>query len=76
METLVDEQADLESHPTLNVKPMQLPMHEIGDGWPVWQMEYEPSRRRARQIEACQSSASGTRSGEFSITEAVSVGFQ
>ena len=30
-ETLVDEQADLESHPTLNVEPMQLPMHENGD---------------------------------------------
>ena len=30
--SLVDEQTDLESHPTLNVKPMQLPMHEIGDG--------------------------------------------
>ena len=32
METLVDEQADLESHPTLNVEPMQLPMHDISDG--------------------------------------------
>ena len=32
MEALVDEPADLESHPTLNIKPVQLPMHEIGDG--------------------------------------------
>ena len=32
VEELVDEQADFESHPTLNVKPMQLSLHEIGDG--------------------------------------------
>ena len=30
--TCLDEQADLESHPTLNVEPMQLPMHDFGDG--------------------------------------------
>ena len=31
METRVDEQPDLESHSTLNVEPMQLPMHDIGE---------------------------------------------
>ena len=28
----VDKQANRESHPTLNVKPMQLPVQDIGDG--------------------------------------------
>ena len=34
MEALEDKKADLEPHPTANVKPVQLSVHEVGDGRP------------------------------------------